>query len=78
MKIEAVVSAVINAQHGWAVAEQFESTFRGESFEERNSNALNYILRSVNVLIGSDLLSEDAQDELQSYADELGIYLAKN
>jgi len=73
-----LVRAVIYDQHGWAVAGQFEDTFNGdESFKDQNHNALVYIQETITELLESDLLSEDACDELQSYADDLGIYLAK-
>jgi len=74
-----IVKAYINNHHGWAVADQFEDTFLGQSFEKQNYNALRYIHGAVLELIeDSDVLSDSAIDELQSYSDDLGIYLAKN
>jgi hypothetical protein len=71
-----LVKAVINAEHGWAVAGQFEDTFDGnESFKDQNHNALAYIQETITDLLESDLLSEDAQDELQEYADKLEAYM---
>jgi len=75
--VDFIVEGYIQNKHGWAVAEQFLSTFNGESFEERNYNALMYIRESVRDVLSSDLLSEKAQDELQSYADELEDYIVK-
>ena len=72
-----LVKAVINSEHGWAVAGQFEDTFNGEAFEEQNYNALEYIRRSVESILRSDLLSDNAQDELQEYRDELEDYMVK-
>jgi hypothetical protein len=74
-----IVKAFINSHYGWAVADQFEDTFLGQSFEKQNYNALRYIHGAVLELIeDSDVLSDSAIDELQSYSDDLGIYLAKN
>jgi hypothetical protein len=70
-----VVKAVITAEHGWAVAEQFEDTFNGESFEEQNYNALMYIRTTVENILRSDVLSENAHDELFTYADDLEDYI---
>lgn len=76
MELVNLVSAVINAQHGWAVRDQFESTFQGDqSFEDQNSNALRYIRDTVRDILDANLLNEDAFDELQSYADDLSDYL---
>jgi hypothetical protein len=70
-----VVKAVITAKHGWAVAEQFEDTFNGESFEEQNYNALMYIRTTVENILRSEVLSEKAHDELFTYADDLEDYI---
>jgi len=76
MELVNLVSAVINAQHGWAVRDQFEGTFQGgQSFEDQNSNALRYIRDTVRDILDANLLNEDAFDELQSYADDLSDYL---
>ena len=76
MELVNLVSAVVNAQHGWAVRDQFEDTFQGgQSFEDQNSNALLYIRGTVRDILDSGLLSEDAFDELQSYVDDLSDYL---
>ena len=75
MRLETIASAVINSKHGWAVAEQFESTFSGESFEEQNNNALGYIHNTLVNLISSDVLNEDATEELSEYVEKLGEYL---
>lgn len=76
--IETLTEAYINSKHGWAVADQFRDTFDGESFEEQNHNALNYIKESVNAILESDILNEAAQEELQDYADALEDYLTQN
>jgi len=74
-----IVKAYINSNHGWAVADQFEDTFLGQSFEKQNYNALKYIHGAVLELVDdSEVLSDSAIDELQSYLDDLEIYLAKN
>lgn len=76
MELVNLVSAVVNAQHGWAVRDQFEDTFQGgQSFEDQNSNALLYIRGTLRDILDSGLLSEDAFDELQSYVDDLSDYL---
>lgn len=73
-----ITKAFINSHHGWAVADQFEVTFeQSESFERQNYNALLYIRAVVRDLIDSDVLSDDAADELESYYDDLANYLAE-
>ena len=77
MELIDLVSAVINAQHGWAVRDQFQDTFtKDQPFENQNSNALLYIQRTVRDILDSELLSEDAFDDLMSYSDDLSDYLA--
>lgn len=70
-----LVTALINSKHGWAVAEQFQSTFQGEDFVEQNWNALKYILGTVDELLKSELLNEFPQDELQDYRDALADHM---
>ena len=74
----AIVKSIINSQHGWAVADQFEDTFEGEEpFEEQNGNALLYIRNSIRGLVESNTFSPQGQEELQEYLDDLEDYLAK-
>jgi hypothetical protein len=73
--LKELLSGYINAQHGWAVAEQFEDTFDGDDFETQNSNALAYILETLQSL-DSSILSEDSQDELDEYLTRLKEYLS--
>lgn len=75
MNLKQVVNAVINSEHGWAVAEQFESTWDDRSADnvsEQNSNAMDYIMDTINDLIKyNEAFNEDAIDELQQYVDEI-------
>ena len=75
MNLEQLVNAVINSEHGWAVASQFESTWDDRSADnvsEQNSNAMDYIMDTINDLIKySEVFNEDAIDELQQYVDEI-------
>lgn len=76
--IENVVESIINKEHGWAVAEQFESTWSDrseENFSEQNSNALNYILHTIRGILRSDVFSQDAIEEIESYKEDLEEYL---
>jgi len=76
--IENVVEAIINKEHGWAVAEQFESTWYDRSeknFSEQNSNALDYILHTVRGILRSDVFSQDAVEEIESYKQDLEEYI---
>ncbi len=73
-----IVKAFINSHHGWAVADQFEDSYNGQSFEEQNYDALHDIHHILQELVESDVLSDSAINELQSYSDDLGIYLAEN
>ena len=72
-----LVKAVVNSEHGWAVADQFEVTFNGESFEEQNSNALRYIKGVVEDILHSKILSEDTHDELHTYTENLDDYMVR-
>jgi len=66
------IKAIINAQHGWAVADQFESTYENPSpsnFSERNQEALDSIKETIEDLFDSNLLSEGLIDELNYYLD---------
>lgn len=76
-----ITKSFINSHHGWTVADQFESTFeQSESFfsiERQNHNALLYIREAVRDLIDSDVLSDNACDELESYYDDLVNYLVE-
>jgi hypothetical protein len=71
-----LIASYINSKHGWAVAEQFESTFNGESFDEQNFNALKYIKDTINNVLKSDVLSLESQDELQEYQSKMEEYFS--
>ena len=76
--IENVIEAVISKEHGWAVAEQFESTWADRSeqnFSEQNSNALDYILHTIRGILRSDVFSQDSVEEIESYKESLEDYL---
>ena len=75
MNLKKLVSAVIGAKHGWAVAEQFENTFDDEAFEKQNYNALRYIMEEINDLIRAELLNSYHQDALEGYYEKLSEYL---
>ena len=74
-----LVKALINSQHGWAVADQFEDTFEGnnlmDDFERQNINALNYIKYTIEELMEGDVLSDESFDELASYHKVLANFL---
>ena len=72
-----LVKAVVNSEHGWAVADQFEATFEGASFEDQNINALRYIRGVIEDILHSKILNEDAHDELHVYGENLGDYLSE-
>ena len=70
-----LIKAVVNSEHGWAVAEQFSDTFNGEKFEYANYNAWRYIREVIEDILRSKVLSDNAQDELQEYRDNLEDYM---
>lgn len=77
-KTTTITKSFINSHHGWAVADQFESTFeQSESFERQNYNALLYIREAIRDLIDSNVLNDNACDELESYYDDLVNYLVE-
>ena len=76
MNISDLVKSVIEAEHGRAIAEQFEKTFNNEEkFEEANFNALRYIRNIVEEILNSKILNDYVQDELQEYRDDLEDYM---
>ena len=75
--VDFLVEGYIQKKHGWAVAEQFLNTYNGESFEEQNYNALAIIRESVRDVLSSDILNENAHDQLQTYADDLEDYMVE-
>ena len=75
MNIKEIIGAVIESKHGWAVGEQFVSTWDGEDFEKQNTNALIYIEKTIKSLIGEDIFSEDTEAELVGYLLGLEEYL---
>jgi hypothetical protein len=76
MQLDTIIKAIINSEHGWAVADQFEATFNGESFEEQNINALQYIKNCLKYeVMKSGVFNDDAMDELKEYYNRLVLYL---
>ena len=74
--LETIIKAIINGEHGWAVAEQFEATFNGETFEEQNINALGYIKDCLKYdVMRSGVFNDDAMELIKVYYDELVEYL---
>lgn len=64
------VKAVINSQHGWAVADQFETTYNDPTpdvFAERNQNAMDYVKQTVEEILDSGLFVEEVEDGLRYY-----------
>jgi hypothetical protein len=72
-----IVKSYIGAHRGWAVAEQFEDSYNGESFEEQNGSALLMIRDIVRTLAHSGTFDEKEAEGLQDYLDELEDFLAK-
>ena len=74
--LDQIIKAIINSEHGWAVADQFEATFNGEPFEEQNGNALRYIRNTIRYnILGNDAFSDDAMNELREYYEKLAEYM---
>jgi CHASE3 domain sensor protein len=74
-----IAYAIIESAHGWSVAEQFRDTFQElESFDEQNTNALNYIYETLRKLTNSDILNTEAQEELDAYMERLSQHLNNN
>jgi hypothetical protein len=75
MNIQEVVEAIITSKHGWAVAEQFEVTWDNrsvDSVEQQNSNAMDYIMSTVEDLINdNEVFNDDTIEELQQYLDDI-------
>jgi len=76
MHVFDVVSKVIYAEHGWAVAEQFDDTAGDPgAFPQQNINALEYIKGTVKDLVIYGPFDEDSTDELRDYLEDLEEYL---
>jgi len=74
--LDQILKSIINGEHGWAVAEQFESTFNGESFEEQNINALNYIKNCLKYnVMKSGVFNDNVMEEIKEYYNKLVEYL---
>lgn len=78
--IENIAKAVITAEHGWSVADQFESTFSGgEDFDNQNPNALENVLNVLEdtFLDNESLFDQESHElrEILSYVDRLKSYL---
>jgi len=74
MDIQVIAEALIYREHGWAVAEQFTTTWDDRdvvTFGEQNETALGYIYGTISELIESNSLNEDAIDELEEYLDKM-------
>ena len=74
-----IAESVIANAHGWAVAEQFSSTFSGEEwFVDQNYNALELISSTLRELIRSEALAEGFElEELKGYAARLEEHLSE-
>jgi hypothetical protein len=71
------IKAIVTAQHGWAVADQFESTFDNPSpsnFNEKNQDSLDLIKETISDIISSNILNYEIEDELNYYLDCLENY----
>jgi len=74
MNIQSIAEAVVYKQHGWAVADQFVSTWENPTrseFGACNENALEYIRKTIGGLLTSGILEEDAMDELEEYLEAM-------
>jgi len=74
LTVKDIAQAFINSQHGWAVAEQFESIYDDlseENLMKQNPNALRYIKDCLTELVRSKVFNEDSSDELVEIATEL-------
>lgn len=71
-----IITTIINGEHGWSVADQFERSFDGEAFEEQNINALEYIRYCLKYdIINSGVFNDEAMDEIKEYYSKLVEYL---
>lgn len=79
MTLNKIIKAIINNEHGWAIADQFEDTFiGGEPFEQQNTNALRYIRNVIRYdILGNNVFSDEAMNELREYYDKLAEYLVE-
>ena len=80
MKTKTVVSAVIHFKYGWAVQEQFESTWDApftRVFEEQNPLALKDIRTVINDLLENGVFSEKVVNEIKEYKVVLEDFLER-
>ena len=76
MTTKEMISAIVHAKHGWAVAEQFDVTWHQEEpFEEQNGNALRHIESVCADLLESGLLAEKPYYQVVAYLYEVRQYL---
>ena len=78
MHVFDVVSKVIYATHGWAVAEQFDDTAGNpRALKDQNLNALEYIKETVKELVYDGPFDEESTEELKEYLEDLEEFLNK-
>jgi len=79
VSVQTVVEGIINLRNGWAVTEQFTSTYEGgEPFEDQNYNAMELIASEVDHLLKSEVLADSYEvEELRQYHKRLEGYLSQ-
>lgn len=69
--LDELLEMVIQGKHGWAVSEQFNDTWNGESAEDKNGNAMEAIVETLQSLVENDLVSEYGKREIQNYLNRV-------
>jgi hypothetical protein len=79
MTVQTIVSALVNASYGWAVRDQFDTTYDGsQDLEDQNASALELVSATIKELMESELLAEGYElDELKRYRDRIETHLAQ-
>jgi len=79
MTVQTIVSALVNSDHGWAVRDQFDTTYDGsEDLEDQNANALELVSATIKELLESELLADSYElDELRTYRARVEEHLAQ-
>lgn len=78
MHVFDIVSKVIYATEGWAVAEQFDDTAGNpKAFKNMNLNALELIKGTVKELVYDGPFDEESTEELKEYLEDLEEFLNK-
>ena len=73
-----LIQGYIASKHGNSVSDQFKDSYENDDFEDQNYNALLLVLRELNKIIKSKIITENYSIEIIDYRDSLKDYLEQH